>query len=121
MVFGKKDKTPDAWKPKPKPKPTPEKKKKKQKKQKKKPVKVVDAARKSSKFQWARPRKVGNKWRIPGLRTSTRIFVAIMLIINFFIAQGSLLGGGPVQALFWLFFFNSIIMIWALWKTRRRD
>ena len=60
------------------------------------------------------------KIHIPGLRTAKRVIAAILLIVNFFIAQTALTSATQTQPLYWIFFLNALILLDYLWKTRRR-
>ena len=59
------------------------------------------------------------KFRIHGLRTAKRVLATVLLVINFFISQATLLSAATSQPLFWLFFLNSFILLDYLWKTRK--
>ena len=61
-----------------------------------------------------------HKIHIPGLRTAKRVIAAILLAINFFIAQTALTSATQTQPLYWIFFLNALILLDYLWKTRKR-
>ena len=63
--------------------------------------------------------KKPRKFHIHGLRTAKRVLASILLVINFFISQATLLSAATSQPLFWLFFLNSFILLDYLWKTRK--
>ena len=61
-----------------------------------------------------------HKIHIPGLRTAKRVIAAILLAINFFIAQTALTSATQSQPLYWIFFLNALILLDYVWKTRKR-
>ena len=61
------------------------------------------------------------KIRVPGLRFAKRFIAAILLIVNLFIAQGTLMSAPASQPLYLLFVLNSGILLDYLWKTRRKQ
>lgn len=65
------------------------------------------------------PKPTVGKIHVPGLRTAWRLLIALLLVINFFISQATLLSAQATQPMFWLFFLNSAALLWSLWKTRR--
>jgi len=67
------------------------------------------------------PRIERRKIRVPGLRMAWRILIGLLLIANFFISQATLMSAPATQPMFWLFFLNSVCLLWALWKTRRKE
>jgi len=60
-----------------------------------------------------------SKFRIPFLKTFNRGLALIGLIINFILAQATLVT--DLQPLFWLFLLNSYIHLRYLWKSRRQE
>lgn len=65
--------------------------------------------------------EVHRKIRVPGLRTFKRVLAAILLIINFFISQATLMSATATQPLFLLFGLNCLFLLDYLWKTRRSE
>jgi len=76
-----------------------------------------DNPTKSPRFRVPQTRKI----RVPGLRMAWRILIGLLLIANFFISQATLMSAPATQPMFWLFFLNSVCLLWALWKTRRKE
>jgi len=72
--------------------------------------------------EWTKPSKPitpefePSKFRIPFLKTFNRGLALIGLIINFILAQATLVT--DLQPLFWLFLLNSYIHLRYLWKSR---
>jgi len=60
------------------------------------------------------------KIHVPGLRTAKRVIAGILLVINFFIAQATLMSAPASQPLYLLFILNAFILLDYLWKTRRK-
>jgi len=65
--------------------------------------------------------KTSRKIHVPGLRMGKRLLAAILLIINLFISQATLMSAPTSQPMFWLFILNSFILLDYLWRTRRRE
>ena len=61
------------------------------------------------------------KIRVPGLRMVKRVIAALLLIINFLIAQATLMSAPATQPLYLLFGLNAFILLDYLWKTRRKQ
>ena len=72
-------------------------------------------------FRWKipKPKIESGKIRIPQLLLVKRIVAAIVLMLNFSIAQASLLSAADSQGLYWFFMLNAFIALDYLWKTRR--
>jgi len=76
-----------------------------------------DNPTRSPRFKVPQTRKI----RVPGLRIAWRILIGLLLIANFFISQATLMSAPATQPMFWLFFLNTVCLLWALWKTRRKE
>ena len=56
------------------------------------------------------------KFRVPGLKLFNQILAGILIVLNFFISQAALTSASPEVSL--MFFANTWICIWGLWKSR---